>query len=194
MTDPRSPIFAAIKGARSNKPFTVDDVAKVHSFLDSFNVPRESGLVPSDRIVAFLKDIEKLERKRADGRVEAYLPTPKDVPTIGYGSTGRDIVLGLVWTVAQCEARFAAQLDDFAAGVRDALDGAATTQDQFDAMVSLAYNIGIAGFRSSTLLRHHRAGRYDDARAQFAVWNKQAGKVLAGLTKRRAAEAAIYRS
>jgi len=194
MTDPRSPIFAAIKGARSNKPFTVDDVAKVHSFLDSFNVPRESGLVPSDRIVDFLKGIERLHRIRPDGRVEAYMPTADDVPTIGYGSTGKDIYLGLIWTVAQCEARFARQLDEFAAGVRDALDGAATTQNQFDAMVSLAYNIGLAGFQQSTLLRHHRAGRYEQARAQFAVWNKQAGKVLDGLTKRRAAEAAIYRS
>lgn len=194
MSDPRAPIFAAIKGARGNKPYTVADVASVHAFLDTLRVPKESGMVPSNAIVLFVRNTEGLARKRSDGRVEAYLPTPDDVPTIGYGSTGPDIALGTIWTVAQCEARFAAQLQEFASGVLTALDGAPVTQGQFDAMVSLAYNIGIGALRNSTLLKLHKAGDYASAAAQFARWNKQAGKVLNGLTIRRAAEAEFYRS
>lgn len=74
------------------------------------------------------------------------------------------------------------------------IDGAATTQHQFDAMVSFAYNVGIGNLTKSTLLKLHKAGNYAGAADEFATWNKAAGKVMAGLTKRRAAEAALYRS
>jgi lysozyme len=61
-------------------------------------------------------------------------------------------------------------------------------------MVSLAYNIGSGAFGQSTLLKKHIAGDYAGAAREFAKWNKAAGQVLAGLTKRRAAEAALYQS
>ena len=61
-------------------------------------------------------------------------------------------------------------------------------------MVSLAYNIGMGNFSASTLLRKHKAGDHAGAAAQFAVWNKANKKVMAGLTRRRAAEAALYSS
>lgn len=125
-------------------------------------------------------------------RLTAYLPTPNDVPTIGWGSTGPDIVLGMTWTQAECDARFAEDLARFAAGVETALRDAPTLPREFGAMVSLAYNIGLGAFRSSTLCRKHRAGDKAGAAAQFARWNRQAGQVLAGLTRRRAAEAALY--
>lgn len=125
-------------------------------------------------------------------RLTAYLPTPNDVPTIGWGSTGPDIELGMTWTQEQCDARFATDLARFATGVENALDGAPTLAREFGAIVSLAYNIGTGAFASSTLCRLHRAGNKAGAAAQFARWNKQAGRVLAGLTRRRAAEAALY--
>jgi len=125
-------------------------------------------------------------------RLTAYLPTPNDKPTIGWGSTGADIKMGMTWTQAECDQRFAADLGKFAKGVSTALTGEAS-QGQFDAMVSLAYNIGLGAFKASTLLRLHNAADFTAADAQFAVWNKQAGKILAGLTRRRAAEAAMYR-
>lgn len=143
-------------------------------------------LQPSARIIAFVKGFEKC-------RLTAYLPTPDDVPTIGWGSTGPDIHLGMTWNQAEADARFEADARDFAASVRRSIAGAPTTQDQFDAMFSLAYNIGKDGFRSSTLLRLHRAGDYAGAAAQFQRWNRQKGKILNGLTRRREAEAAIYR-
>lgn len=147
---------------------------------------------PSPDITKFVRQTEALAELRDDGRVEAYMPTPDDVPTIGYGSTGPDIVMGLIWTVAQCEARFAQQFAQFADSVDAMLGEHETTAGQFDAMVSLAYNIGVQALRESTLLRMHLAGDYEGAEAQFARWNKQKGKVLRGLTIRRAAEAKVY--
>jgi lysozyme len=60
-------------------------------------------------------------------------------------------------------------------------------------MVSFTFNIGIGKFRGSTLLKLHKAGDYAGAAAQFVRWNKAAGRVMAGLTRRRLAEAALYR-
>lgn len=147
-------------------------------------------MTPSEMIVAFIKSFEKC-------RLTAYMPTPNDRPTIGWGSTGPDIKLGMTWTQEQADARFAYDLSIFSLTVLRAVNGTATTQDQFDAMVSLAYNIGGANFKASSVLTNHRAAHYQTAALAFGLWNKQrtpAGLVvLNGLTKRRAAEAAIYR-
>jgi GH24 family phage-related lysozyme (muramidase) len=66
------------------------------------------------------------------------------------------------------------------------------TQNQFDALVSFAYNVGTGALSGSTLLKKHNAGEYLEAQEQFLRWDKAAGKVLAGLIKRRAHEAALY--
>lgn len=66
------------------------------------------------------------------------------------------------------------------------------TQFQFDALVSLCFNIGTGAFIKSTLLRKLNAGDYEGALAQFARWNKGGGKVLKGLVKRREHEARIF--
>ncbi|MCJ2030709.1 lysozyme [Methylobacterium sp. J-043] len=67
------------------------------------------------------------------------------------------------------------------------------TQNQFDALVSFAFNLGEGNLGSSTLLKKLNAGDYDGAADQFARWNKAKGKVLTGLTRRRAAEADLFR-
>jgi len=143
-------------------------------------------MTPSPRIVAFIRDYEKCKLK-------AYMPTPNDRPTLGWGSTGPDIKLGMVWTQAIADARFSHDLDRFSTGVSGAIGRAPTTQGQFDALVSFAYNCGLAALNSSTLLKLHKAGEHDAAAGQFGRWSKQAGVTLKGLVKRRAAEAAIYR-
>lgn len=150
-------------------------------------------MTPSPRCEAFIKSFEKC-------RLKAYLPTKNDVPTIGWGATGPDIKLGMVWTQAQADARFSRDLAHFAAGVQRLLKGAPTTQAQFDALVSFAYNVGLdedddtkpEGLGDSTLLKKHKAGDYAGAAAQFKFWNKQKGVVLAGLTRRSADETAMY--
>jgi lysozyme len=145
-------------------------------------------MTPSPKIIDFIKGYEKC-------RLKAYLPTKDDVPTIGWGSTGPDIKLGMVWTQAQADARFAADLARFSRNVSLLLGAAPTTQAQFDALVSFAYNVGYGegGLKTSTLLRMHKDGDYEGTAEQFKRWNKQKGRVLNGLTTRRSAEADIYR-
>jgi lysozyme len=151
-------------------------------------------MTPSPACVSLVQQFEGCAKKGADGTFNAY-PDPGsggDPWTIGWGSTGADIKPGVVWSQAQCDARLTKDLASFAAKVAAAIGSAATTQNQFDAMVSFAYNVGIGNLGSSTLLRLHKAGDYPGAAAQFVRWNKAAGKVMAGLTRRRTAEAALY--
>ncbi len=65
-------------------------------------------------------------------------------------------------------------------------------QHQYDALVSLVFNIGRGNFAASTMLKKLNLSDYDGAAAEFPKWNKQAGKVLNGLTKRRAKEQALF--
>ena len=113
------------------------------------------------------------------------------VLTIGVGHTGADVKPGMTITKAQSDALLAADLARFEKAIADAVK-VPLTQNQFDACVSLAFNIGVAAFKSSTLLRLLNAGDYQGATAQFARWNKAGGKALTGLQKRRAAEAALF--
>lgn len=116
--------------------------------------------------------------------------------TIGWGSTsdlnGRPIKLETVWTREQADAKFAQDIEKFAAGVR-AVAGP-STQGQIDAMVSFAYNVGLAAFKSSTLLKKHLAGDHAGAGAEFGKWRFNDGKVMNGLIRRRKAEAELYAS
>ena len=136
--------------------------------------------------------------RRFEGcRLQAYLPTPHDVPTIGWGATrcadGSRVALGTVWTQAQADARLAGDAAGVAAAVTTLLGDAPTSQPQFDALTVFAYNVGAGALGRSTLLALHRAGDHANAAAQFARWNRQGSTVLPGLTRRRAAEAALYR-
>jgi lysozyme len=150
----------------------------------------------SSRCTDLIKSFEACEKAIGGGRFQAY-PDPGtggDPWTIGWGSTGPDIHKGLVWTQQQCDDRFAADVSCFALEVDKLIGPASTTQSEFDAMVSLAYNIGLGNFGSSTLLELHKAGRHAEAADQFLRWSRAGGKVMRGLTRRRAAEAALYGS
>lgn len=145
-----------------------------------------ADLKPSPRIRSFIQNFEQC-------RLKAYLPTPNDRWTCGWGTTGPDVGPRTIWTQVQADSRFASDLANFAGGVTTLLAGMPTSQAQYDAMVSLAYNIGLNAFGTSTLLRKHKGQDFAGAADEFARWNKQKGAVLKGLTRRRAAEAAIYR-
>lgn len=140
----------------------------------------------SDQMIAKIKGFE--------GEKLAAYPDPGTgaAPwTIGVGHTGPDVRPGMTITAAQSTNLLRADLAKFEAGV--AALAPTTTQGQFDALVSFAFNVGLTNLKGSTLLRKHNAGDYAGAADQFALWNKAAGKVLPGLVKRRAAEAQIYR-
>lgn len=124
-------------------------------------------------------------------RLTAYLD-PADVPTIGYGDTGQRVRLGQTITQAEADARLLERVvREFEPGVLGAIKRS-MTQYELDAMVSLAYNIGVGAFSSSTLVRKFNAGDRDGASAQFRVWRKAGGRVLLGLERRRVAEQALF--
>jgi GH24 family phage-related lysozyme (muramidase) len=153
-------------------------------------------MTPGSACIALIQQFEGCAKKQANGSFMAY-PDPGtggDPWTIGWGTTGADVKPGVIWTQQQCDDRLTSDLTSFAAKVSGVLGTSQTSQHQFDALVSFAYNVGVGNLSSSTLLKLHKAGDFAGAQQQFARWNKAAGKVLPGLTKRRAAEAALYGS
>lgn len=134
--------------------------------------------------------------KSFEGCVLKAYPDPGsggDPWTIGVGATGPGIFKGVVWTQAQADDRLMADLARFGRGVWIAIAEKETTQNRFDSLVSFSFNVGLGNLLSSTLLRKHIAGDYDGAAQQFSRWNRAAGKEMKGLTRRRAAEAALYK-
>lgn len=122
-------------------------------------------------------------------RSEAYLD-PVGIPTIGFGFV-EGVRLGDVMSPAEADVRLEAELLRFERAVSEATGGNAN-QNEFDAMVSFAFNVGVAGLKRSTVVKAHNRGDKASAARAFSLWNKAGGKVMAGLTRRRAAEAALY--
>lgn len=129
--------------------------------------------------------------KKFEGRCLKAYKCPAGVWTIGYGQTGPDIVEGVQWTIWQAEEALKTVLAKFAAAV-DRLVTVELTDNQRAALICLTYNIGEGNFKSSTLLKVLNRGKYTEAANEFLKWNKSGGKVLNGLTARRAAEQALF--
>lgn len=127
-------------------------------------------------------------------KLEAY-PDPGSSDgrpwTIGWGHTGPEVVNGLKWTQKQADDAFVIDIAKFERGVLD-LVKVSLTQGQFDALVIFAYNVGLKPLKTSTLLRVLNSGNYLGAQEQFKRWNKNDGRVMRGLTRRRAAEAELF--
>lgn len=132
--------------------------------------------------------------KRFEGcKLTAY-KCPAGVLTIGYGHTGDDVTEGL--TISQEDANDLL-FDDvlcFENGVNNLVEGLDLSQGMFDALVCFAYNVGLTNLKKSTLLKLLKDGKVLEASEEFVKWNKSNGKVLDGLTKRRAAEADLFLS
>lgn len=147
----------------------------------------------SQRCIDLVKEFEGFSAK-------AYL-CPAGVPTIGYGST-TDVKLGQTITKEAAEKRLIADLGYCERVVEKAVT-VKLSQSQFDALVSFVYNVGEgskerSGFvrlkngRPSSLLLAINKSRFLDVPAKMLEWNKAKGKVLAGLTRRRQAEADLF--
>lgn len=128
--------------------------------------------------------------KSSEGcRLSAYV-CPAGVLTIGYGSTGPHVKPGMTITQAQADDLLRSDLRRFEDAVTE--HGGTCTDNQFAALTSFAFNLGESAFENSTLLNLHRQGKYGAAQAQFGLWTHGGGKILPGLVRRRAAEAALY--
>ena len=134
--------------------------------------------------------------KRFEGcKLKAY-KCPAGLWTISWGLTfypdGTKVKEGDVITQQQAEDYFNAIVDDFAKKV-DALIKSNVTDNNFSALVSFAYNVGMGNFQRSTLLRKVNANPKDkNILAEFKKWTRANGEVLKGLVRRRDAEAKLY--
>lgn len=134
--------------------------------------------------------------KRWEGlKLEAYKPLEHDDWTIGYGHTsaaGEPIVYQHMRISKEyAEEILISDLAKFERIVNNLVE-ISLTDNQFNALVALVYNIGETAFRNSTLLKKLNAGDLTGAQDQFRVWRKSGGKVVQGLVNRRAQEAALF--
>ena len=200
----RKPIFDAVRRVLGRK-FRQSEVEEIDDAIDEAISANDDDIyhdrvpgVQSRRIgpggLQLIKQFEGFAEVRPDGMVEAYPdPGPGGHPwTIGWGSTGPGIGPDTVWTSAQADARFEADLTRYAAEVAEAVGDCPTSQTQFDALVSFHYNTG--AIKRATLTRLHCAGQFDDAAQEFDRWKYAGGRVLRGLVKRRTAEKRLYRA
>ncbi len=118
--------------------------------------------------------------------------------TIGYGHTSRAgpprVASGMKITQAEADEILSRDIALFEKGVADALARAKgeVLQREFDALVDLAFNIGLGAFRSSSLLRAYLAGDKAKAAEKFLDWTKAGGRVAPGLVARRKRERAWF--
>ncbi len=133
--------------------------------------------------------------KRFEGfRANAYRD-PAGIWTIGYGHTSAagapEVAEGMEISRDEAARILARDVDNFAAGVRKLLTRELSDR-QFSALVSFAYNVGLAGLQGSSVLKAANAGNVAAVSRRLQLWVKAGGQVLPGLVKRRAAEAALF--
>jgi len=119
--------------------------------------------------------------------------------TQGWGHTGKDVIPGSKITLEQAQLWFAADVAKFEQGVWNASKGfaKALTQNQFDALVSFAYNLGLGAYQTSSLRKFLALGETVKASAEFLKWDKarvpsKGLTAVAGLTRRRKAEQELF--
>lgn len=137
----------------------------------------------SDNGIDFLKEVESVKLK-------AYLDTG-GVWTNGVGHTGPDVHEGQVVDEAQVDAWLKEDVleaeDAVNRGVKVSL-----SQNQFDALVSFTFNVGVSAFLNSTLLRKLNASDYEGAKNELSRWVRDNGKIVKGLVNRRLKEQKLY--
>lgn len=135
------------------------------------------------------KGVELLKKFEACN-LQAYLDIG-GIPTIGYGSTGADVVMGMSITQAEADRRLGVDISKFEKVINNFVT-ATLNDNQFSALVCLAYNIGIGSFQRSALLKKLNNRDYVGAVQQFVKWDHVNGKVVDGLLNRRMAERELF--
>jgi len=128
-------------------------------------------------------------------RLKAY-KCSAGVWTIGVGHTSAagepKVVEGMTITANESAAILARDLAAFELGVERMLE-VDVSQNQFDVLVSFAFNCGLGALKKSTLLKRVNEGKFDAVPAELMKWTKAGGKEVAGLVRRRRAEAKLWR-
>lgn len=136
----------------------------------------------SEKGLALIRSFEGL-------RLNAY-KCLAGVVTIGYGTT-KGVKMGDIVTKTEAEELLQLDVQRFVDHI-STLVTVPLNQNHIDALASFVYNVGPTAFAKSTLLKYLNAGLYKDAADQFLRWNRAANNVVAGLTRRRAAEKALF--
>jgi lysozyme len=173
---------ATAQGARAEPEPPPEDAASEPVKLTK---AAPKGWVVSPKGLALIKEFEGL-------RLKSYR-CPAKVWTIGWGWT-HGVKPGMVWTREKAEAMLIEGVKPYAKAVAEAIGKTPTTQNQFDALASFCYNAGPANLRKSSMLRLHKAGKYQQAGDAFMSWTKGGGRTLPGLVRRRKHERALYLS
>lgn len=136
---------------------------------------------------------------RALMKSEAFEPTAYQdgagVWTIGYGTTrmdGAPVRSGMRITQERAEIELRKFVSGLEAGFTTALGKSPTKQNEFDAFINIAYNIGLSGALDSTFLKRHKEGDKKGCAEAITWWNKSGGKTVKGLINRRAREVQMY--
>jgi len=138
---------------------------------------------PSQACIDFIKSFE--------GFKESAYKCPAGVWTIGYGTT-ENVQIGDTVTEKEATELLRGDIQEAADAIDDLVD-VELTQNQYDALCSLIYNIGREAFKNSTLLRLINSGHSaKECGPQFDRWNKAGGVVLNGLTRRRSEERKMF--
>lgn len=116
----------------------------------------------------------------------AYIPLAGDMPTIGFGTTS-GVKLGDRTTPEKALQMAMRDVQSYEGAVKSCVK-VPLSQNEYDAFISLSYNIGTGAFCKSTLVKKLNTGDYEGACKQILLWDKFNGKPLAGLTKRRQEE------
>lgn len=111
------------------------------------------------------------------------------IPTIGWGHTGKEVHMGLVWT--QDQADEAVDHDVMAAQAQLALYSPGLTDGPLEALTDFVFNLGIGHYRTSTLCQLVNAQNWPAVKIELLKWDHSNGTVVAGLLRRREAEAAL---
>ena len=182
----------AVKAFQSKNGLVSDGVVGSKTWDLLLNTPKISiqdkqKYSLSDNGMKLLEQFEGL-------RLEAYLDSA-GIATIGWGSikypNGNKVKLGDKITKAQAKKYKLHDLKEFESTVNTSVK-VPLTQNQYDALVSLSYNIGSGAFKNSTLLKKLNSGDYKGAAEQFLVWNKVNSKKVQGLVNRREAERNLF--
>ena len=186
-------VFDTLRGMSGGKltKKQVDATNKLLSFNpkavhEMLNISQEQKSMKT-KDLNIIKEFEGL-------RLEAY-DDGVGVMTIGYGTTrypdGTRVKRGDKITLEQAEEYLRHDLRQFEVDVNN-LVKVPLTQNQFDALTSIVYNIGSGAFSKSTLLKKLNERDYKGAADQFLVWNKAGGRTLQGLVNRRTRERQLF--
>lgn len=176
----------AVKDFQSKNELVSDGVVGSKTFEALATNKKQSNNL-SDNGMKLLEQFEGL-------RLEAYLDSA-GIYTIGWGSikypNGSKVKLGDKITKDQAKEYKLYDLKEFESTVNTYVT-VPLSQNQYDALVSLSYNIGSGAFKNSTLLKKLNSGDYKGAAEQFLVWNKVNSKRVQGLVNRREAERNLF--